>query len=100
MRARYWMAGAAWVMSQFTGNRTGLGGASGADATGGVIGADGAAEAGPIGDGAVAGLFGGNGRVTLGLTELAVEPGGLGTTPRGGTPRRKAGKHSRFARAR
>jgi hypothetical protein len=37
----------------------------------------------PSGEGAVAGLFGGNGRVTLGLTELAVEPGELGTTPRG-----------------
>ena len=69
-------------MSQSRGNRTGVGGGGGAAATGGVIGADGAADAGPRGDGTVAGLFGGNGRVTLGLTELAVEPGGLGTTPR------------------
>src|SRR4051812_33800195 len=60
VRARYWIAGAAWVMSQFKGNRTGLGGASGVDATGGVIGADGAADTDPMGDDAVAGLFGGN----------------------------------------
>jgi hypothetical protein len=64
--ARYLMAGAACTISQSSGNRTGVVGGCGADATGGVIEADGAAVAGAIvGDGLV-GLFGGNGRVTLG----------------------------------
>jgi hypothetical protein len=86
-------------MSQSRGKRTGLGGDGGADATGGVIGAGEAAEAVPMDDVAVAGVFGGNGRVTVGLSELAVDPGNTARR-RAGTPRRKAGKHSRFARAR
>jgi hypothetical protein len=45
---------------------------------------------------AVAGLFGDDGRVTRGLAELAVD----GTRMPDGTPRRTAGKHSRFTRAR
>lgn len=47
-------------------------------------------------DDGVAGLFGGDGKVTFGLAELAFE----GMLAPDGTPRRKAGKHSRFTRAR
>lgn len=55
-----------------------------------------AGDAGESGDDGLAGLFGGNGRVTFGLAELAFE----GVLAPDGTPRRKAGKHSRFTRAR
>lgn len=94
------MAGDACAMSQSSGNFTGPGGGGGgAGATGGVSGMDGVVEAGESADGEEVGLFGGNGKVTLGLAELAVGPGGRTATP-DGTPRRTAGKHSRFARAR
>ena len=96
------MAGAACANSQSRGKRTGLVGGgvgSGAGATGGVISAEGAAEASGNEVAGVVRLFGGNGRVTVGLAELAFRPDDATRTP-DGTPRRTAGKHSRFARAR
>jgi hypothetical protein len=63
-------------MSQSSGKRTGLGGrGGGAGATGGVIGVGPPALV-TIGDDGAAGLFGGSGKVTVGLTVLSVGPDG------------------------
>lgn len=66
--ARYLIAGDACVINQSTGNLTGVeGGGGGAGATGRVIAVAGVGAAGAAGDIGLRGLFGGNGRVTLGL---------------------------------